>query len=155
MTFVNINSSELFAISAWFVITINLKIHLVKKLNWRVKIFVQFFFITSDVDWQDKSASINLTLYIAIKHLHTALYKGGKTNLNVVSVRPRMNSENIDTIREQTKQDLHVSYGEFEVSLDISLKSINKLLHEHLSLKRFVRIGICIIWHQKMSCVNW
>lgn len=53
--------------------------------------------------------------------------------------------EKIDAVRELIKQDRHVTYREIEASLDISMTSINKILHEHLSVKKFVRVGSRII----------
>jgi len=49
--------------------------------------------------------------------------------------------ENIDAVRELIKQDRHVTYREIEASLDISMTSIYKILHEHLAVKK-----ICSCW---------
>ncbi|GFT44493.1 HTH_48 domain-containing protein [Nephila pilipes] len=65
--------------------------------------------------------------------------------------------EKINAVRELIKQDRHVTYREIEASLDISMTSINKILHEHLSVKK-----ICSRWipHnltnvQKKARVDW
>ncbi|GFT58701.1 putative DD34D transposase [Nephila pilipes] len=65
--------------------------------------------------------------------------------------------EKINAVRELIKQDRHVTYREIEASLDISMTSINKILHEHLSVKK-----ICsrLIPHnltnaQKKARVDW
>lgn len=65
--------------------------------------------------------------------------------------------ENINVVRELIKQDRHVTYREIEASLDISMTSINKILHEHLSVKK-----ICSRWiphnltnAQKKARVDW
>lgn len=43
-------------------------------------------------------------------------------------------------------RDLHVTYREIETSVGISYTSVQKILHEHLSEKEFVRVGSCIIY---------
>ncbi|GFS82437.1 putative DD34D transposase [Nephila pilipes] len=65
--------------------------------------------------------------------------------------------EKINAVRELIKQDRHVTYLEIEASLDISMISINKILHEHLSVKK-----ICSRWiphnltnAQKKARVDW
>ncbi|GFS31644.1 hypothetical protein NPIL_506921 [Nephila pilipes] len=65
--------------------------------------------------------------------------------------------EKINAVRELIKQDRHVTYREIEASLDISMTSINKILHEHLSVKK-----ICSRWiphnltnAQKKARVDW
>ncbi|GFT41022.1 putative mariner transposase [Nephila pilipes] len=65
--------------------------------------------------------------------------------------------EKINAVRELIKQDRHVTYREIEASLDISMTSINKILHEHLSVKK-----ICSRWiphnltnSQKKARVDW
>ncbi|GFT08475.1 metabotropic glutamate receptor [Nephila pilipes] len=65
--------------------------------------------------------------------------------------------EKINAVRELIKQDRHVTYREIEASLDISMTSINKILHEHLSVKK-----ICSRWiphnltnAQKTARVDW
>lgn len=65
--------------------------------------------------------------------------------------------ETIDAVRELIKQDRHVTYREIEGALDISMTSINKILHEHLAVKK-----ICSRWipHnltnvQKKARVDW
>jgi hypothetical protein len=44
--------------------------------NLHVNIFARLLYITFDVDYQGKSASMNLVLYMAIKHHPTALKTG-------------------------------------------------------------------------------
>ena len=46
-------------------------------------------------------------------------------------------SENIDAMWELIKQDCHETYHKIEVSLDISMTSINKILHAHLAVKNY------------------
>ncbi|GFT77831.1 hypothetical protein NPIL_505341 [Nephila pilipes] len=65
--------------------------------------------------------------------------------------------EKINAVRELIKQDRHVTHREIEASLDISMTSINKILHEHLSVKK-----ICSRWiphnltnAQKKARVDW
>lgn len=65
--------------------------------------------------------------------------------------------ENIDAVCELIKQDRHVTYREIEASLGISMTSINKILHEHLAVKK-----ICSRWiphnltnAQKKARVDW
>ena len=65
--------------------------------------------------------------------------------------------ENIDAVKEVIKQDHHVTYHEIEVSLEISIKSINKVLPKHLAIK-----NICSRWiphnltnAQKKAHVDW
>lgn len=49
--------------------------------------------------------------------------------------------ETIDAVRELIKQDRHVTYREIEAFLGISMTSINKILHEHLGVKK-----VCSRW---------
>lgn len=65
--------------------------------------------------------------------------------------------ENIDAVCELIKQDRHVTYREIEASLGISMTSINKILHEHLIVKK-----ICSRWiphnltnAQKKARIDW
>ena len=65
--------------------------------------------------------------------------------------------ENIDAVLELIKQDRHITYREIEASLGISMTSINKILHEHLAVKK-----ICSRWiphnltnAQKKERVDW
>ncbi|GFT74146.1 HTH_48 domain-containing protein [Nephila pilipes] len=65
--------------------------------------------------------------------------------------------EKINAVRELIKQDRHVTYREIEASLDISMTSINKILHDYLSVKK-----ICSRWiphnltnAQKKARVDW
>ncbi|GFT19851.1 uncharacterized protein NPIL_606111 [Nephila pilipes] len=65
--------------------------------------------------------------------------------------------EKINAVCELIKQDRHVTYREIEASLDIRMTSINKILHEHLSVKK-----ICSRWiphnltnAQKKARVDW
>jgi histone-lysine N-methyltransferase SETMAR len=65
--------------------------------------------------------------------------------------------ENIDAVLELIKQDRHVTYREIEASLGISMTSINKILHDHLGVKK-----ICSRWiphnlttAQKEARVKW
>lgn len=44
-------------------------------------------------------------------------------------------SESIDAVRELINQDRYVIYREIEPSLDNSMTSIDKILHEHLFVK--------------------
>lgn len=48
--------------------------------------------------------------------------------------------ENIDALCELIMQDHCVTYREIETSLDISMTSLYKILHEHLVVKK-----ICLI----------
>lgn len=65
--------------------------------------------------------------------------------------------ENIDAVCEAIKQDRHVTYREIEASLGISMTSINKILHEHLSVKklcsRWIPHNLTIV--QKQDRVDW
>ena len=47
--------------------------------------------------------------------------------------------ETIDAVRQLILQD--VTYSENESTLDISGTSIYSILHEHLTVKKFVRVG--------------
>lgn len=65
--------------------------------------------------------------------------------------------ENIDAVHQLVLLDRHVTYREIEASLGISMTSINKILHEHLGLKK-----ICSRWiprnltvAQKRARVDW
>jgi histone-lysine N-methyltransferase SETMAR len=65
--------------------------------------------------------------------------------------------ENIDAVQNLIMQDRHITYREIEASLGISMTSINKILHEHLAVKK-----ICSRWiphnltkAQKDARVNW
>ncbi|XP_015599901.1 histone-lysine N-methyltransferase SETMAR-like [Cephus cinctus] len=65
--------------------------------------------------------------------------------------------QNIDAVHELIKQDRHVTYREIEASLGFSMTSINKILHEHLAVKK-----ICSRWiphnltnAQKKARVDW
>jgi len=65
--------------------------------------------------------------------------------------------KNIDAVRELIKQDRHMTYHEIEASLDISMTSIYKILHEYLAVKK-----ICSRWiphnltiAQKKARVDW
>lgn len=66
-------------------------------------------------------------------------------------------AENIEAVHELIKHDRHVTYREIEASLDISMTSINKILHEHLHVKK-----VCSRWiphnltnAQKEARVDW
>ena len=74
-------------------------------------------------------------------------------------VRPKsiVLPENIDAVHEVMKQDHHVTYHEIEAFLDISLTSVQKILNEHLAVKKN-----CVRWiphnlkiTQKKSRVDW
>lgn len=65
--------------------------------------------------------------------------------------------QNIDAVRELIMQDRHMTYREIEASLGISMTSINKILHDHLAVKK-----ICSRWiphnltnAQKKARVDW
>jgi histone-lysine N-methyltransferase SETMAR len=65
--------------------------------------------------------------------------------------------ENIDAVRELIIQDRHVTYREIQASLNISMTPINKILHDHLAVKK-----ICSRWiphnltiAQKEARVDW
>ena len=47
----------------------------------------------------------------------------------------------INAIRQLILQDPHVTYREIETSLGINGTSIHSILPEHLTVKRFVRVG--------------
>ena len=95
---------------------------------------------------------------IEIKQHSTTLQKAGIMNLIVVGVRSRTNSvqvyqnrfflsllfasEKTDFVRELLKQDYLVTHHEIEEFLDISMKCINKILHEHLAGKK----KVCLRW---------
>ena len=53
--------------------------------------------------------------------------------------------ETIDAVRQLILQD--VTYSENESTLDISGTSIYSILHEHLTVKKFVRVGSHTICH--------
>lgn len=64
---------------------------------------------------------------------------------------------NIDAVRNLIMQDRHVTYREIEAFLHISMTSINKILHEHLGVRK-----ICSRWiphnltaAQKKARVVW
>lgn len=50
-------------------------------------------------------------------------------------------AENIDAVKNLIMIDRHVTYREIEATLGISMTSINKILHEHLAVKK-----ICSRW---------
>ena len=103
-----------------------------------------------------------------MNRLPTAPLRTGITNsivadahsrTNLVKVRPTsaVVPENIDAVHELIKNDRHVTYREIEASLDISMTSINKILHEHLHVKK-----VCSRWiphnltiAQKEARVDW
>lgn len=65
--------------------------------------------------------------------------------------------ENVDAVHELIKHDRQVTYREIEASLGISMTSINKILHEHLNVKK-----VCSRWiphnltnAQKDTRVDW
>jgi hypothetical protein len=65
--------------------------------------------------------------------------------------------ENIDAWRELIIQDHHVTYREIQAFLNISMTSINKILHDPSAVKK-----ICSLWiphyltiAQKEARVNW
>ena len=49
--------------------------------------------------------------------------------------------ETIDAVCQLILQDRHVAYHEIETTLGISWTSIHSILHEHLTVKKFVRVG--------------
>ena len=49
--------------------------------------------------------------------------------------------ENINAVQKLIMQDRHVTYREMETTLDISLTSVYKILHENLAVKK-----ICSPW---------
>lgn len=65
---------------------------------------------------------------------HTDEFREGRPKSAVVP-------ETIDAVRELIKQDRHVTYREIEASMGNSMTSINKILHEHLAVKK-----ICSRW---------
>ena len=65
--------------------------------------------------------------------------------------------ENIDAVRKLIEQDRHVTYCEIEATLDISTTRIQKILHEHLMVRK-----LCARWiphkltdAQKQVRVDW
>ena len=54
--------------------------------------------------------------------------------------------ENIDAVHELILQDRQVTLREIEASLGISGTSIHSRLHEHLAVKKYVRVGFHVIW---------
>lgn len=65
--------------------------------------------------------------------------------------------QNIDSVRELIMQDRHVTYREIEASLDISMTSINKILHDHLAVKKISSRWIPhnLTNGQKKARVDW
>lgn len=65
--------------------------------------------------------------------------------------------ENIDAVRELIKQVRHATCREIEASLGISMKSINKILHDHLAVKKIYSRWIPdnLTNAQKEARVNW
>ena len=49
--------------------------------------------------------------------------------------------ETIDGVRQLILQDRHVIYREVETTLGITGTSIHSILHEHLTVKKIVRVG--------------
>jgi hypothetical protein len=101
-----------------------------------VNIFVRLFFITFNMDYQGKSASINLVLYMVIKHHPTALencyneFNRGRSSLRdeFREGRPKstVNPENIDAVRKVIIREHLVTYRKIQASLNISMTPINK-----------------------------
>ena len=100
-----------------------------------MNIFVLSFFITFDMDYHDKSALMNLNLYLAINQPSNSTVKnwlnefnrGRRSLKDVVREGPPKTavvSENIDVLHELIMQDRHVRYREKELSLGISSTSI-------------------------------
>ena len=50
-------------------------------------------------------------------------------------------SETIDSVHQLILQDRHVTYREIETTLDISGSSIHSIVHEHLTVKKFLCFG--------------
>lgn len=65
--------------------------------------------------------------------------------------------ENVDAVRKLILEDRHVTYREIEASLRISKTSIQKILHEELSVKKLVSRWIphLLTEEQKAIRVNW
>lgn len=66
-------------------------------------------------------------------------------------------AENIDAVKNLIMLDRHVTYREIEATLGISMTSINKILHEHLAVKK-----MCSRWiphnltiTQKKARIDW
>lgn len=49
--------------------------------------------------------------------------------------------QNIEAVRKLIMDDRHVTHREIEATLDISMTSINSILHDHLAVKKIVRVG--------------
>ena len=109
--------------------------NLAKKLNQLLSIFVRSLFTTFGVDYDDKSALMNLNLCLAIKHHPIVLRKTGLMilipdddpfNDEIREGLPNtaIVSENIDGVRELTMQDSHVTYREIDTCLGISPTNI-------------------------------
>ncbi|GFS53078.1 glutamate receptor ionotropic, delta-1 [Nephila pilipes] len=105
--------------------------------------------------YSDKAPS-----YSSVKNWYNE-FNRGRCSIQDESRAGRLKSvvvpEKINAVRELIKQDRHVTYREIEASLDISMTSINKILHEHLSVKK-----ICSRWiphnltnAQKKARVDW
>ena len=96
-----------------------------------MNIFVRSLFPTFDVDYQDKSALMNLHFLFGDKApSHSTVktwfneFNCGLRSLKVEVREGRPNTtavvlENIDAVRELIMQDRHVPYREIEASLDI------------------------------------
>jgi len=61
---------------------------------------------------------------------------------------------NVDAMREMIKRDRHITYREIQTSLDINMKVIHTILHDHLSVRK-----LCSRWilhnlteAQKQAC---
>jgi len=133
-----------------------------------VNIFVRLFFITFDVDYQGKSASMNIVFlygdkapsYSTVKKWYNEFNRGRSSLQDEFREgRPKsaVTPENIDAVRELIIQDRHVTYREIQASLNISMTPINKILHDHLAVKK-----ICSRWiphnltiAQKEARVDW
>lgn len=65
--------------------------------------------------------------------------------------------QNIDAVRNLIMEDRHVTYREIEASLDISMTSINKILHEHLGVKKISSRWIphMLTGAQKRARMDW
>jgi hypothetical protein len=121
---------------------------------------VRLFSLTFDVDYQSNSASMNLVLYMAIKHYPTKLknwyneFNRGRSSLQDEFREGRPKSafipENIDAVRELIIQDRHATYREIQTSMNISMTPINKILHDHLTVKK-----ICLHWIPHNLTIGW
>ena len=95
---------------------------------------------------------MNLIKCLTMKLHQQPVFIDGIVNSTEVAVHSKTNfvkavqnqllfRKTINAVRQLMLQDRHATYREIETTLGISGTSIHSILHEHLTVKKFFRVG--------------